>query len=361
MKTTTMVALATGALVAAVPAVASATMAYVTVPRSPTGTSYVMVSADDGTQAVRVAPGTSVAISPDGARIAYQAWDRASDDTLEYVRDLATGETATLAGACDSSLTWSPDSTMVACTTVSASRKGIVTGNGLGIARIPASLAGITTIPIGDFIAAPGNGVAQGVAFSPDSSRIAFSWTRYGSAAVAGTLFVAPVTDSTARVAVLARASGPVWSTHGIAVGRSAWAMVRLGSSRTRVVHTQVWTISPDLTTKAQVTHYRARGLMSGPWPDAWSPDGATIVGGIGGEDVSDMATFRVPGGATRMLQQGMIFSPVTVSADGQRVLYEAGQEGGTPSIKVMGIGGKGVRTLVSRAMNPSVTANWNG
>lgn len=359
MRTTTMVALAAGALASA-PALAGATMAYVTVPRSPTATSYVMVAADDGTQAVRVTPGTTVSISPDGARIAYQAWDRASQDTLAYVRDLATGDTATLVGACDSALTWSPDATMVACTTVSASRKGIVTGNGLGIARIPASLAGVTSIPVGDFMAAPGNGVAQGVAFSPDSSRIAFSWSRYGSRAAAGTLYVAPVSDASARVAVLTRASGPVWGVHGIAVGRSAWATVRLGSSRTRVIHTQVWTISPDLSTMGQLTHYRARGLMSGPWPDAWSPDGTTIVGAIGGEDVSDLATFRVPGGATRTLQQGMIFSPVSVSADGRRLLFESGLDGRNPSIRVMGIAGGGARTLVSRATNVSVTPGWN-
>ena len=46
-----------------------------------------------------------------------------------------------------------------ACTTQSAKRNGDVTGNGLGIAQIPASLDGVTTIPVTDYISAPGNAI----------------------------------------------------------------------------------------------------------------------------------------------------------------------------------------------------------
>ena len=301
MKSRTMLVLAAGVAAVAGPAAASATMAYVSMPAKVTGTSYVMVANDDGSGATRIAKGNYVSISPDGTRVAYTS----GNNPVNKVYDLATGATATLQGTCQYLLTWSPDSKMIACTTQSATRKGDVTGYGLGIAQIPASLEGVTSIPMADYISAPGNAVGMGTAFSPDSTKIAFSLMKFSSHAPAGTLYVAPVTDATARTAVLTRASGPVWSTFGIAAMRSTNVTIKLGRSRTRMVRTQVWTISPDLTQAGQLTHYRASGLMSGPSPAAWSPLGNLIVGGIGGEDVSDLATFAVPGGATRDLLGG--------------------------------------------------------
>ena len=357
MTPRTMLVLAAGVAAVAGPAAASATMAYVSMPAKVTGPSYVMVANDDGSGATRIARGNYVSISPDGARVAYTS----GNNPVNTVYDLATGATATLKGTCQYLLTWSPDSTMIACTTQSAKRNGDVTGNGLGIAQIPASLDGVTTIPVNDYIAAPGNAVGMGTAFSPDSTRIAFSLMKYSSHAPAGTLYVAPVTDATARTAVLARGSSPVWSTFGIAAMRSTNVTIMLGRSRTRMVRSQVWTISPDLSSARQLTHYKARGLMSGPGPAAWSPLGNLIVGGIGGEDVSDLATFAVPGGATRNLLGGTIVNAAAVSADGQRLLFETGLEGGPYAIKTTGLNGKGTRTLVKRASSVSVTPGWDG
>jgi len=357
MKPRTMIVLAVGIAAAAGPAAANATMAYVSQSARPTGPSYVMVANDDGRGATRITKGDYVSISPDGARIAYTA----GANPVSTVYDLATGESATLQGTCQYLLTWSPDSKMIGCTTQSANRKGIVTGNGLGLAQIPASLTGVASIPVADYITAPGNAVGMGVAFSPDSTKVAFGLMKFSSHAPAGTLYVAPVTDASARVAVLARGSSPVWSAAGIAATQSTNATVMLGRYRTRTVHTQIWTISPDLATKTQLTRYRARGLMSGPGAAAWSPSGNLVLGTIGGEDVSDMATFGVPGGATRVLVKNSIVNPVAVSADGQRLLYGSGTEGGTQYIRTTGLNGKGTRTLVSRATSVSVTAGWNG
>ena len=357
MKPRVILVLAASAAAAAIPAAASATMAYVSQSPKPTGPSYVMVANDDGSGATRIVKGDYVSISPDGARIAYTA----GADPVSRVYDLATGESATLQGTCQYMLTWSPDSKMIACTTQSAKKNGDITGYGLGLAQIPASLTGVTSIPVTDYIAAPGNSISMGVAFSPDSTQLAFGLMKFSSHAPAGTLYVAPVTDASARTTVLARGSSPVWSTWGIAATQSTNATVMLGRSRTRVVHNQIWTISPDLTVKTQLTHYNARTLMSGPGAAAWSPLGNMLLGAIGGEDVSNLATFGVPGGATRTLVSNTIVSPVAVSADGQRLLYGAGTEGGTQYIKTTGLNGKGTRTLVSRASGVSVTPGWNG
>ncbi|MBJ7365513.1 MAG: hypothetical protein JHC53_02760, partial [Thermoleophilia bacterium] len=103
--------------------------------------------------------------------------------------------------------------------------------------------------------------------------------------------YVAPVTDATARTALLARAAAPVWSTSGIAAMQGTRVTGTLNGARTPMVHTQIWTISPDLSSKKQLTHYKASGLMAGPAPVAWSPSGNMVFGFCSGEDVLDMAT----------------------------------------------------------------------
>ena len=200
MTARTMLVLAAGIAAVSAPTIATATMVYVAPPAKGSSTSWVMLANDDGSNAVKVVAGTAASISPDGSRVAYQVWNPKQDNPTSNVRDLASGATAVLTGTCQPGvLPWSPDSTLLACATETANAKGFVTGNGLGLAQIPASLEGVSSIPVGNYIPAPGNAVADGVAFSPDSTQIAFSLMKFGSHAAAGTLYVAPVTNATAR------------------------------------------------------------------------------------------------------------------------------------------------------------------
>jgi len=359
-----MLVLVGGIAAVSAPTIATATMVYVAPPAKGSSTSWVMLANDDGSNPVKVVAGNAASISPDGSRVAYQVWSPKQDNPTSRVRDLASGATAVLTGTCQPGvLPWSPDSTLLACATQTANSKGFVTGNGLGLAQIPASLEGVSSIPVGNYIPAPGNAVV-GMAFSPDSTQIAFSLMKFGSRAAAGTLYVAPVTDATARTALLARAAAPVWSTSGIAAMQGTRVTVTLNGARTPMVHTQIWTISPDLSSKKQLTHYKASGLMAGPAPVAWSPSGNMVFGFLSGEDVLDMATFRVPGGAKTTLFRsgsGSFHIPVAVSADGERLLYTVESVSGPSAIKTISLTGRGTRTLVSRALTVSVTPNWNG
>ncbi|MEI7521074.1 MAG: hypothetical protein WCK40_06975 [Thermoleophilia bacterium] len=365
MTPRTMLVLAAGIAAVAAPTIATATMAYVTSPAKGSMNAWVMVANDDGSNAVKVVTGSSATISPDGSRLAYQVWVPGQDNPTSSVRDLASGATAVLVGVnCQPGFAWSPDSTMIACSSQASNGKGYVTGNGLGLAQVPASLEGVSSIPVANYIEAWGHAVAQGVAFSPDSTQIAFSLLRFGSHAASGTLYVAPVTNAAARTAVLARAAAPVWSTSGIAAMQSTNVRVTLNGTSIPMVHTQIWTISPSLSSKKQLTHYKASGLMSGPAPVAWSPSGNMVFGVLGGEDVANMATFRVSGGAMTTLFSsgtGSIHNPVAVSADGKRLLYTAGSEAGPAALKTTSLTGRGTRTLVSRVYTVSVTSNWNG
>ena len=360
MNPKALAALLAGTAVVVGPAAATATMAYVTSPRSLSAKAQVMVANDDGTNARAVATGIAAVISPDGARVAYQA-SSARADFSSAVVDLASGASVSLGTACTGPLTWSPDSRWIACQTQSANRRGIVTGNGLGLVSVPASLVGVTSLTVSDYIAPRGNAVDIGVAFSPDSSRIAFTWARYPGPMTAGTLFVAPLSNAAARTRLLPRASGPVWGTPGIAATQSSLARVKLGRSWTRVVHNQVWVVQPDGSGARRITRYRARGLTAGPYAVAWAPSGASLIGGIGGQDQSDVATINIASGAVRVLRRGTLSVPVAVSADGLRILVARGIDGPPQSIQVIGVTGLGTRTLVRRAMQPSVTAGWNG
>ncbi len=180
------------------------------------------------------------------------------------------------------------------------------------------------------------------------------------SKAPVGTLYVAPITDAAARVAVLQRASGPVWGGSGIAASKSTSVMVTMGGSRMRTVHTQVWTVNPDGSGARRITNYKAKGLMAGPSASLWVPGGARIIGNIVGEDVSNLAAFAVPGGATTRLVNTNLSFPAAVTPDGQRVLYAVELGGSGPSIRMIGMNGKGKRVLVRQASSPSVTADWN-
>ncbi len=335
-------------------------MAYVSVPKHVTGKTYAMLANDNGSNPVRVAEAITASISPDGARLAYQMYaGPKANAPATTVRDIASGLSASVGTTCTGGLTWSPDSKWIACNTQTATSKW-VTGNGLGLIAVPATLTGGGTLPVADYIASVGNEVGYGFAFSPDSSQIAFSLARFSSKAPAGTLYVAPITDAAARVAVLQRASGPVWGASGIAATQATSVMVTMGGSRMRNVHTQVWTVNADGSGARRITNYKAKGLMSGPGASLWVPGGASIVGIIGGEDVSNLATFAVSGGASKVLVNTNSSAPVAVTPDGQRVLYENMLDGNNSSIRMIGMNGKGKRVLVRQASNPSVTADWN-
>ncbi len=348
-----------GIAVIAVPTAASAAMAYVSVPSS--GKTYAMLANDNGSNPVRVAKAVVASISPDGARLAHQTdAGPKSNASTTTVRDIASGLSVSVGSTCNGSLTWSPDSKWIACSTGAFTSKGTFTGVGLGLIAVPATLTGGQILPVANYIAPVGNEVDYDVAFSPDSSQIAFSLAKFRSKVPAGTLYVAPITDAAARVAVLKRASGPVWGASGIAASQGTNVMVTMGGSRERYVHTQVWTVNPDGSGARRITNYKAKGFMVGPSASLWVPGGARIIGNIVGEDVSNLVAFAVPGGAITRLMNAPFAVPAAVTPDGQRVLYVTELGGNAPSIRMIGMNGKGKRVLVRQAYGLSVTADWN-
>ena len=362
MNRKTLVALAAGSAVLAIPAAASAAIAYVTTPRNINTPRQLVVANDDGTGARTIAPAMEAAISPDGTMVAYMTSSNSSDTGFATsLVELASGATASLGPDCVGTPVWSPNSRTIACQTQSANAAGIVTGNGLGLYSVPTSLAGVSSLAISNFIAARGNGVDYAMAFSPDSASIAYAWKPNSSRGLTN-LYVAPLSNAAARVQVLARGGGPVWGAQGIAASQQTNVRVRMGRSMVRTVQSQVWVVQPNGTGARRITRYRATGLTAGPFATVWSPAGNLLAGGVGGQDQQDLGVINVASGAVRIFRRGTINMPVAFSADGQRILFVTGTEGGPQSIRSIGVNGASPRVIVNNAGGASVsTGGWVG
>lgn len=310
---------------------------------------------------------------PDGTKVAYQDYGNFSKppDSKAGVVEIATGQSVLLTGEeCIGDLIWAPNSQLIACQTSSANAKGYLSGKGVGLISVPASLTEVAGLEVVNYIPARGNDVDRSVAFSPDSASIAFSSRRYSQAEGASSLYVAPVASPAARRRVLTRATGPVWGTSGIAASRQAIVRthVKVGGESfpiENIVPTQLWIVQPDGTGARRVTDFgwRAQGFTAGLLAAAWSPAGTHIVGevGEGAGRQQSLATISVSTGRVRLLMRKTTASPVAYSADGRRILVTTGFRGRQQNIRVVNVSGGAQQTLVTGAGTTSVSAGWNG
>ncbi len=340
---------------------ASADMAWVSTAGNHTRANLpIMVADDNGSGARKVATGSFAVISPDGNRLAFQVSSRFVTGTR--VLDVASGVVVPAAAGCMPwTITWSPDSSRFTCSTQTANRKGYVTGEGLSRVDVPASLAGVTTLPLATLIPARGNGfqTVPAPSFSPDGTSLAYAWARWNRPAAT---YSAPLAGIATRTRLFpAMSSGPVWGPAGtIAVTRETNVRVRIGGSPPFTFpRSQVWLVNPDGSGARRLTSYRASGLVGGPYAFAWSADGTRILGGIGGEDYWRIAVIDPVTGGVTVLLPGLDTNPVGLSHDGLTIAFQPATETNTAPLRLMGIDGTGVRTLVRSVFVPSFTADW--
>ena len=335
-------------------------MAYQSTSSGAGGNRPIMVAADDGSSPVQVARGANPVISPNGSRVAYQVLSRSAIGTR--VVDVATRTVAPVAKGCGEfgAVTWSPDSTRIVCGTMSTARDGTVTGQGLAMAQVPSgSLAGAGTLALTTLVPARGNNVPpppQGVSFSPDGTQIAYAWARWEKPTG---IYVAPVSDATARRRVLSSASSPVWGPLAIAATQERQVSVRIADTRMRTVQQNVWVVNPDGSDPRAITAFRARGLVYGPYAAFWTPDSTKVIGGIAGQDYSRTATFSTGARRTTTLLARRDTMPVGVSRDGAYIAFQPLLESSRVPVQVMRINGTGVRTIARNAMSPTFSADW--
>lgn len=338
-------------VLALAPATGSATVAYATDwTRLGTATDAGRGKAPLGVR------GWAAEISPDGSRLAYLRGP-VGDATALVIRDLRTGSAVTAAAADGQyaavrGIAWSPDGTALLVETQSADRAGYVTGEGL--AAVDAASGAATVI-----VAAVGYQV-NGYGWSPDGQRIAYNRQAFAGRLFGGTLYAA-ARDGSGAVA-LGPGSDPVWGPGLIAVQRHS----RARWQGTWVWHSQIWTVDPaqGATSARQLTRFVPRhGMVMGPWVGWWTPDGGTLVGGVGGEDYAEPARIDARTGRLRYLRMGgerqSDATVVGLSADGATVLLERDLIGGQPTFWRLPLdGGTGTRFLRG-ATSVSVPAAW--
>lgn len=342
-------ALAAGLLALALPATGQATIAFQTTSGP---VDRIRLANDDGSGArILAVRGVNPAISPDGTRLAYQHLRGRSGPGPVRIVTLADGALVTSSQVCRTTPVWSPDGTRLVCTTETATAAGLVTGEGL--AMIDAATGARTTL-----VRAPRNQV-DSVDWSPDGTRIAYSAGRFASGR--SDVFVADPADMAGRILAVPNATGPVWGPARIAVTRYTRRRVRIGGQPTTVVHSQIWTVNPGGGGARRLTSVPAGPfLVTGPFATAWTPDGATVIGAIGGDDYSVPITVNAATGAVRRLGPARVAAfPEAVSADGRTLLMNEGFFAGTGRLRLVGIGGRPGRVILRGVGAVSVTAGW--
>lgn len=329
----------------AVPAVSGATIAYVKWTKAG-GNQPIWVAADNGTSARQLsATGFGPEISPNGRWIAYEAISNSKtwSTQLAFV-NVASGVVIQTNMACNGPV-WSPDSSMVACSTISENAKGILNGSGLMLVTPSAQ----TTV----IVPAKGRSVG-GYSFSPDSTRIAYGVQSFPGTLTGMQLRNSSVTGgSTIR---LGRGSNPVWGPQRIAYVRTSMARWH----GTNVVRQQVWTVTSGSARSARkLTSYPAKGLMAGPAPVAWTPDGSRLIGALVGEDSLRSIWISASSGRLKGFGPRNAF-PVAVSADGTQALVNTNQLGGVNEAVIAApLSGGSTVKIASSADSASASASW--
>jgi hypothetical protein len=314
------------------------------------------IAADDGSASRSLGVhGQSPLLSPDGTRVAYFAQlddDRLALDILTIASGAIVRSTPVgLAGPAIQTA-WSGDSARLSVGLTSARPSGILTGEGLAV--VDASTGGVVVV-------VPPKGRSVGaVAWSPDGSRLAYSdqpWSTPPSRAV---LRIAGADGTGATTH--GRGSSPLWSPTGDRIAYQRWTPARWRGIT--VYRSQIRLLAPGgARTGEPLTSYDATSLMYGPYPALWTPNGRTILGQLGGEDVTnpirvDAATGRISrlrvGG--RVLRDAVI---AAVSADGRTLLVQTGVIAGRPRWWTVPVAGGRATRYPLVALGISTPAGW--
>jgi Tol biopolymer transport system component len=328
---------------------ASATIAYQTASGS-----RLMIANDRAAGATRLgATGTSPLISPDGTRVAYLSGTMARPQLR--IRTIASGAevvvVATPGTSVGQGIEWAPDSAHLTMPTESATAQGYITGAGLDI--VDAATGAVTVV------LAPQGQDLCGFSWAPTGDRLVYASQRYGSQF--GDCAIRIIGLNGTIIAALGAGANPLWGPAKIAFQR--YTSVRWHGMRLR--HAQLWTIDPTGSgAPSQLTRYRSVGMIYGPFATLWSPDGTTLFGGIGGEDVSMPGRFNATTGRYTRLRDGRgnaldDATPIAVSADGATLLLDTGVIGGNSVYRTMPAGNGALRVFLRGAYNLTVQPSW--
>jgi Tol biopolymer transport system component len=329
----------------ALPAVASATLAYVKDPFK----TMIFAANDDGSGARKVAKGHNPLVSPDGQWVAYLHEGPKFAQELKLTTGAGgPGKTVMTNFREASSLAWSPTSkTMAALRGPELGKRNLV----------------VIDLASGeqDVIA---TGFFSGFSFSPDGTQIAY--------AVSGSEKFPPRSDvfrievpipgvvnvrapEPVRLTGDHRSSNPLWGPNDQIV----FVKTLDGKKRRYGPKNELFLMNPQGKQVKRLTNTKVPPLLQGLTPTDWSADGSRLLTEFGGQDTSYAVVVNPKTGAQRPVagtgESG--FVGTDLSADGTLVLgFNGGFDPGLRNHKVQTVPYAGGRpkTLVKEAFEPS-------
>ena len=290
----------------------------------------IYVSRDDGTHRRRVSAGRSPVVSDDGRWIAWVAFG-SLDKVLVQRSDLSGSPRRILRSRTIGQMTFSPDSRQL----------GIVTARRLVVHDLALD---------SHFTAASGH--TTGFSYSPDSRSLVYGTSGSKEDLDAPTdLYVTTFgAGPRQRLTRDGRSLNPVWGAARIIFDR-----MRPRAGDAPVFN--LFEIQPDGTGARRITGLTIPSLLSGLVPIELDGDGDRLLALFTGQDTAVGFAVDPETGDTRALDRDMEngFVGTDISAGGRWVLGHTGgpDPSGSHDVVRMRYGGKNVRVLVERAMDP--------
>lgn len=329
----------------ALPATATATLAYVKNQFKAT----VFVANDDGSGARKVATGHNPKVAPNGLAVAYLHEGPKFAQELKVAPATGGPGTTLMSNFREAFyLAWSPDSKTLAA----------LRGPELGkrkLVLIDVATGTQSVIAQGFF---------SGYSFSPDGKKIVFAVAQKEEFPPPSDVFRFPVPVPGAISLLLPpmplthdhNSSYPLWGPQKIVFVKTVEAKKRRygGKNELFLMNTQGKEVK-------RLTHTKVDPLLQGLFPTEWSADGSRLLTEFAGQDVSYAVVVNPQTGAQKPVagtgETG--FVGTDLSADGKLVLgFNGGFDPGLRNHKVQTVpytGGK-PKTLVKEAFEPS----WN-
>lgn len=339
----------------AFPAVAGATLAYVTVPKVTGGgksvhltPSRVVIANDDGSNPQTIQQGTSPHVSPDGLSVVYLHEGSGNKQEMNLVSSLGGPIRTLMVGWRVPFYTaWSPDSTTIAALRGPelGKQKLVLIDVATGAQRVVAQ------------------GFFSGFSFSPDGSELVYS--RAGSekypprSDVYRLQFVPPGAVSVAaekpvRLTQDHRSLDPLWGPNN----KIVFVKQLEAKKRKYGPKNELYLMNPQGKGVKRLTHTRVDPLLQGLFPTDWSANGNRILAEFEGQDTSYAVGVNAKTGAQRPIakagEQGFVGS--ALSADGKEVLgFTGGFDPASPhKVATVPYGGGKATVLAKGAYEPS-------
>jgi Tol biopolymer transport system component len=332
----------TGALIAvaallALPAAAQATLAYVKVPLN----SVVYASADNGSGAHKIGPGSNPRVSPDGQSIAYLHEGPGHSQELKVAPASGGAGRTLLSGWRESFyLAFTPDSKTI------AALRGPEVGK-LKLVLIDVASGSQKVVASGYF---------GGFSFSPDGDELVYAQAAKLDYPSPSDLYrVMTSGGKPVRLTNDHKSLDPLWGPNERIV-----FVKQLGAKKRRYgPKNELFLMDPNGKGQKRLTHTVVDPLLQGLYPTQWSASGSRLLAEFEGQDTSYAVTVNPRTGTQHALDkrnQGESgFVGTAISKDGGTVLgYTGGFDPGLAhDIATIPYGGGKARILVKNAYSP--------